>query len=58
MWVGMGHVRKHCIEFKCLPSFDLKVSIVELIEASVAAVHPGYIRTHIVFLLPLPLVVS
>ena len=29
MWVGVGHVRKHYIEFKCLPSLDLKVSTME-----------------------------
>ena len=26
---GAGHVRKHYIEFKCLPSLDLKRSTVE-----------------------------
>ena len=49
MWMGVCHVRKHCIEFKCLLSFDLKVTTVELFEASVVAFHPGYSYTHSFF---------
>ena len=35
IWVGVGHVRKHYIEFKCLLSLDLKDHPVPILYGSV-----------------------